>query len=295
MIVPFFIFISASFIAGGLNSAFIKIGALEFPPLTLTWIRVVGATLIFLPFWLQKKQVIPLKQLPGIFPFGINLALFSIGIQETSVIMANIIYTSVPIIVALLSYFLLKEKLSRLSIIGLILSIIGAAILLQGSLKTADVLSFGKPFGNLIVFLASVSWAIWYITSRSLTKHYSNITILFYAFLLSSILLIPPLPIEWLLKPFSLADITWKGISIILGLIFLSSLLLQILNQWLIKKTSAFFASFVQYGALIFSYSSGTIIFHEYLTLELLIGGSLIVFGVFLATTYNHIRSRQNS
>lgn len=286
------VFLATCFVAGGLLPSLIKLGVQDIPPLTLTWFRVTGGVIVLFPFILKNKERVPFKDLYKVVPFAINIALFSIGIQYTSLIMGNIIYTIDPILVAFLGYFFLKEKLTTHSIIGLIISLIGVSILIQGSIQTSDIFSFGTPLGNFFVSLASFSWAFWYITSRTLIRKYSSTTIIFYASLVTSIILIPLLPFEWSVKPLIVQNFTPQVIFIILGVILFGALVFQLLNQWLIKNTSAFFASLTSYGSIFFAGLSGMIFFGEKITIQLFIGGLFVIAGVFLATTYKHIRRK---
>lgn len=288
------IFLATCFVGGGINPALIKLAVGEIPPVTVTWLRVSGAAILLLPFFLNSKERIPLRDLYKVLPFGLNLVLFGIGVQFTSVVMSNMLYSIDPIIVAFLGYFFLKEKLSIHSFIGLVISFIGVAILISGSIQTSNIHSFGTPLGNSIVGLASIIWSFWYITSRNLTKQYSNVTILFYASLVTSILLLPILPFEWYFHSFSIQDFFNPDIIlIILGIVLISALLFQFLNQWLLKNTSAFFASLTSYGSIFFAGLSGSIIFDEKITVQLFLGGLFIIAGVFLATTYKHIKNRK--
>lgn len=288
------IFLATCLIGGGANPTLIKMAVGELPPITVTWLRVSGAVLILLPFFLSSRERIPFKSLYKVLPFGLNLVLFSIGIQFTSVVMGNMLYSIDPIIVAFFGYIFLKEKLTMHSFIGLIVSLMGVAILISGSIKTSDLHSYGTPLGNSIVGLASLIWAFWFVTSRDLTKKYSNTTIIFYASLVTSLLLLPLLPFEWSAYALSLQSFfSPRTLSIILGVILITALLFQFLNQWLLKNTSAFFSSLTSYGSVFFAGLSGMIFFGENITIQLFLGGLFIITGVFLATTYKHIKNRR--
>lgn len=288
------IFLATCIVGGGINPVFLKMAVHEIPPVTVTWLRVFGATLLLLPFFLRSGERIPVKKLYTVLPFGLNLVLFSIGIQFTSIIMGNLLYSINPVIVAFLGYIFLKEKLAHHSIVGLIISFTGVAILISGSIKTSDIHSFGTPLGNTFVGLGSLIWTFWYITSRELTKKYSNTTIIFYASLVTSVLLLPLLPFEWHYSSFDILNLlNPKLLLIISGLIITGGLLYQYLNQWLIKNTSAFFASLTSYGGPFFAALSGMLILGENITIQLFLGGLFIITGVFLATTYKHIKNRR--
>lgn len=292
MLVPFFAFLLASFIGGGLNGVFIRFVSTDFGPLTGTFLRFLGAAIILFPSWYKRKELLEVRDLYKIAPFSINVSLFSIAIQYTSVIMYNILYSIVPVLVALLGFFILRERLLREHIAGLIISLLGIAILIKGSLVTGDILTFGKPLGNALVLTGAFFWSFWMIGSRSISKKYSSLTIIFYCFLMTAVILIALLPFEWQRRPIDFSTITYSGLGSLLGVITLSSVILYLLHQWLIKNTSAFIASLIQYGAILFGALFGPLVFRERFTLELFIGGAFVVAGVFLATTYSQLKKR---
>lgn len=277
---------------GGISPILIKIGVKEIPPLTLTAIRFFLATLIFLPFFLKfKTKNISKRDIKNIsfisIFFALNVGIFSIAIQFTTAIVSQILYTLVPIIVVVLSYFVLKEKITKNKMIGLMLAFAGVAFLVQQSIAKEEVLTFGTPLGNFLSIAAVISWSLYMIYSKRLTNKYSPATTTFFSFLVTTILLLLILPIELTIRPLIISNVTFSGISSVLGLAFFSSCLMFFLIQLVIKKTSPFAASLFQYlgpfSAAIFAIP----ILGEKPTFPLIFAGFLIIFGVFYATNFN--------
>ena len=293
MILPFLAFLLISFIGGAVNSILIRTVDSEIPPLTGAFLRFFGAFLLLLPFWFREKKLLKKDDLIKVIPFSINIALFSIAIQYTSVVMVNVIYALAPIVVAVFGFFLLKEKLLKEHIVGLIISLIGVGILIFGSFETQDILSFGTPLGNILIFIGVFFWSFWLLGSRSLSKTYTSFTILFSCFFVATMLLVFIIPFEWTIRPLSLSAISYKGLGSILGTILFSSIVVYFVYQWLIKHTSAFIGSLVQYGSVAFGALAGVIVYQERLTTQLIIGALLVVSGVFLATTYSQLQKRK--
>jgi len=285
----FFLFLIASFAAPS-NQIFIKIGIEGVPPLTFTVLRFLLATLILLPFWYRKKQFFHPKELLLILPFSLNMGLFAIGIQYSSVIMSGILYTLTPILTAVFARLLLKEKFIKEHFIGLAFALAGTGILLKGSIETHDVLSFGTPLGNFLILLAVILWGIYPVSGRILGKTYSSVTITFYNFLSTAILLLITLPFEWMVRPVSPAAISSVTVLSILGSAIIGSALAYYCYQAVIKLTSAFKSSFILYASVIVSIIYGGLFFGEQLTMQLIVGAALIILGVFLATTYTQLK-----
>src|SRR3989344_6138599 len=111
----------------------------------LTSLRFVVATIIFLPFYLRTKKPLSKHDIITISKysifFALNVAIFSIAIQYTTAIMSQILYTLVPVIVMILSYFILKEKLTIQKIVGLAIAMTGIAFLLYQSASKEESLT----------------------------------------------------------------------------------------------------------------------------------------------------------
>lgn len=88
--------LTAGFI-GGQSPLFLKIALHEFPPLIITLLRFVIASIILSPFFIKEYKTLKkpdLKKLIGssVF-FSGNLIIFGIAVQYTSAIASQILYT----------------------------------------------------------------------------------------------------------------------------------------------------------------------------------------------------------
>src|SRR3989338_4608831 len=183
--------------------------------------------------------------------------------------MSQILYTLTPLLVFILAYLLLKEKLTKEKLIGLIIAFIGVSFLLQQSISKVETLSFGEPLGNIILLCAVVSWSFYFISSRSLLKKYSSVTVTFYNALTCAILLIILVPFELMIRPLIVSNITVSGISSVFGIAIFASVIMTYLIQLGIKKTSAFTASLFQYMGPFFVTVTAIPILGEKVTLGL--------------------------
>ena len=292
MILPFLAFLFVSFIGGSINPIFVKLGTLEVAPMALTALRFVGATLVLLPFWYRKKEYIALKDIYKIIPFSLNIGLFSIAIQYTSVTMTGILYSTSPFFVAIFAHLLIKERISKEQILGLLIAIVGIFLLTRESMQGGDVVSFGTPLGNGLILLASAIFGLYPVGARSLSRSYSSLTIVFFSFATTAMLTMIAAAFEWHIRPFQGVHVT-EVVTILLVLILISSITFWYLYQWLIKHVSAFVASLTNYGTVVTAAISGAIVFEERVTLELIIGAFLVVVGVFLATTYTQLKKQK--
>lgn len=285
----------AQFIGGALSPLFVKLGIREFPPILFTALRFIIALVIFAPFYfLQKENKFnkgELKELTktSIF-FFFNATLFGIGIQYTTVIASQILYALFPVFVIILSKFMLHESITKEKIIGLSLAFIGTLVLIFQSFDISKVQSFGLPLGNILILCAVVSWSLYFVLSKKNQQKYSPVTITFFNFVITSLILSLIIPVEYTVRPFVLNTITLLGIVSLFATALFSSVFMIFLIQYGIKKTSAFTASLFQYLGPLFASLTAIPFLQEKISSELVLSGGIILVGVFYASTYNQIR-----
>lgn len=164
-------------------------------PFGLVLLRVAGAAVLF---WLLSL-VIPSKKIErkdflklfwaAVFGVFINMLLFLKGLEFTSPIHASTIMTIVPIVILVLSVFILKESITKLKIFGIALGFVGAlALTLYGtSARAAD----DVVLGNTMIFLNAVSYSIYVILIKKLTAKYHPFDFIKWLFLFGLILVLP--------------------------------------------------------------------------------------------------------
>ena len=171
-----------------MNENFIK-------PFGFVLLRVIGATILFwiLSLFVPKEKIERKDYLKlmvaSLFGVVINMLFFFKGLEYTSPIHASSIMTIIPIIILVLSAYILKEKVTTLKIAGVILGLAGALVLtLYGkSSRVGDNI----PLGNLLVFLNAVSYSIYIILIKKLTAKYHPFTFIKWLFLFGLIILTP--------------------------------------------------------------------------------------------------------
>lgn len=286
----------ANFIGGALSPLFVKLGTQEFPVAFFTSIRFLIATIIFLPFFLKSGQRLNKKSLRTISAyslfFAINAILYGIGLQFTTALVSQVLYSTVPIFTGIFSYLIIKEKLGVSKIIGATIALIGVSILMYQSIQKADVVSFGTPQGNLIIVVAIISWSLYLVFSKRLTSTHSPTATSFVSYVVTFIVATLMIPFEFMIKPFDPSSVTIIGISSLLGVGIFSSALSFYLIQYGVKKTTPFTASLFFYLAPLFGSLTALPILHEKITPQLVLGGTLILIGVFLASTYEFLMKK---
>ncbi|MEQ8910389.1 MAG: EamA family transporter [Vicingaceae bacterium] len=164
-------------------------------PFGFIFCRVLGALLLF---WLftsfQKQEKIGRKDwfrlaACGLFGVAGNQLMFFYGLNLTSPINAAIIMTSNPILVLIMSAWLIKERITPVKVAGIFLGLAGAAgLILQG--KELSVTS-DNFLGDLFIFLNATSYAVYLVLVKPLMSRYKPITVIKWVFLFGFLFVTP--------------------------------------------------------------------------------------------------------
>lgn len=191
------LFIILAALSWGFISVFVKkLSAFGFTEMEIVTIRVVYAFILLLPIIIfqRKRSVIRIKLTH--IPYFIGTGLCSIvffnwcyftAMNKLSVSFAVMLLYTSPAFVAILSYFFLKEKLTKKKLFAVLITIFGCSLIALngGGDNTWDQLGFSIGLG------AGLGYALYSIFGKLATRYYDSITITFYTFLVASICLVP--------------------------------------------------------------------------------------------------------
>lgn len=117
---------------------------------------------------------------------------FMLGIQYTSPSNAQVAIQSGPVLLAVFGIFFFKEKISRIQIVGFLLTIIGFWIFYQQHVSAVPAGQEGQyTKGMLITLTGAVAWAIYAILQKKLVLSYSVGTLNVFIFGLPVLLYLP--------------------------------------------------------------------------------------------------------
>ena len=102
----------------------------------------------------------------GVF-LSIGFAAYVFAMYTTTVANTNFIITTEIIFLALLGYFFLKEKISSITLISIILGMLGVLLILGSSLSIQTAEQFA---GNLVAFIMPISFAVLVMIVRKYPK-----------------------------------------------------------------------------------------------------------------------------
>lgn len=256
-------------------------------PIALTSIRVGGAAILFWLFFglkggtnhFQKADfyIILICALTGI---AMNQNFSIKGMSLTSPIHASLLVLTTPIVITLLAAIFLKEKLSILKILGLLLGILGG-VLLVFSRDISVVNKSGQALGDMLIVFGAISYSTYVVLMKSIAHKYSNTAILKWVFLIGSMISIPfgwhdLLLVQWA----SFDALSWFCLLyIVVGATFIAY---QLVNFGIYKLGASVAGSFI-YSQPFFATIAAIIFLNESITFTKFLSAGLIMTGVFLA------------
>jgi drug/metabolite transporter (DMT)-like permease len=273
------IFWGATFIAGRIvtqqvgpfSAAFIRFAIASICLMFLTW-QLEGA----IPK-LRKSQILPVICLgiTGVFIYNV---LFFLGLRTVEAGRASVIIATNPVFISLFASLLFKEKLSRLQILGICISVIGAIlVILKGDLKQLVQGSLG--WGELFIFGCVVCWASYSLVGKWVMQSLSPLVSVTYSVLIGCIALIFPAVAEGIISDFiHFPWVVWIGLGYLAVFGTVLGFVWYYEGVHSIGPTKAgIFINLVPISAIIL----GIIILKEKVTLSLFIGTVLVILGVF--------------
>jgi drug/metabolite transporter (DMT)-like permease len=199
----------------------VRASAGEIPPYSFTFWRWAIAFLLFLPFaanpFRQQRAVYQKHWLmmcglsfTGITGFTI---FYFLGLQITTAINASVLSGATPIAIVIVSFIILRIKLTRAVIAGTVLGIIGSlVIILNGDLSAISTMTLGV--GDLLIVAAMTFWAIYTVCLKWLPPNLDPLGLILVLTGLSIPMVFPFY--MWEIAQGQFFDLNFKNIGLIL-------------------------------------------------------------------------------
>ena len=251
------------------------------------FIRLFGAVILFwiISLFLKKEKIdrgdfmkIFIGSLLGMC---INMLSFLKGLQLSTPVNSGIFATLVPIMILVLSYIFLGEKISNKKIYGVLLGFMGA-LLLVISVKENSPNAPNIVLGNILLMVNSSFYAAYVIVVKPLTQKYSTVTIMKWMFLSGFIISFPITisefnEIDFPSLPF---DAIWRIGFVIIGTTFMTYLLSFYALKTLQASTFGVFAYAQPLIAIFYAVASG----NDFIDMIKIVACILTLSGVYLVS-----------
>lgn len=260
----------------------------QIAPFSLAFLRWCTALIVFAPIayphlkrewrtlW-QYKWIVCLLALTGVAAFN---TLVYIGLHYTTSINASLMNSSTPIMIYILSFILLRERLSLNQIIGTFISLLGVLfIVAKGDIYMFTSFNFNK--GDVIVLLAVMCWSLYSLLVKKYAGKLHSQANFLATIIIGIFMLLPFFIYEQLIMPHA---ITWSiGTMSAIGYVGIFASIIAFLswNSGVIQigaNRAGIFLNFIPVFATLFA----VIFLNEQLTNYQLVGGIAVITGVLL-------------
>ena len=295
-ILPFALF--AAILAVSTASIFIRFAQTDAPSLVIAALRMTFATLLLSPLAVTRHQdelrnltrnEIVLGIISGIF-LAAHFATWITSLAYTTVASSVVLVATGPLWVALLSPLLLNERLKRAAVLGLVIAMIGGTVIglsdacsWDTMLRCPDlrkVLQGRAMWGNFLALIGAWTVSGYLIIGRKLRAKMSLIQYIFLVYGISAVALILIMLVAGH-SPFGYPAQAYLWI-------FLLAAFPQLIGHstfnWALRYLPAAFVAVTTLGEPIGSAILAFFLLKETPTPAVIIGGILILFGIYLAS-----------
>jgi len=286
-------FWGGTFIAG-------RLVATETGPYSAAFIRFLLATALLGLLTFRRRKALPRLRWNSILPvvalglsgvFAYNVFFFK-GLRLIGASRASLIIANNPVAITLLSAMIFREKLSTLKAIGVALSVFGAIVVISGG-NSGEVPAGEIGWGEVFILGCVASWAAYSIIGKVVMKDLPPLASVFFSALIGDLLLLGPALNTDLASVFaqvSLAgwiSLTYLGVcGTVLGFVWYYEGI-----QKIGPMRASLFINFVPGFAVVQAH----LILGEPITASLVLGGVLVISGVYLTNRRPALQPEINS
>lgn len=272
------LYIAVFFLAS--SAIFVKV--IKAPTQVIAFYRVFFSGLMILPMILFNKhlrnELINLTKKQYLFCFisGILLAshyfLWFESLNYTSVASSTAIVTLQPIFAVIFGYFFFKERVNKIGLIGIFISILGSFLIGFSDFSTSSL----NLYGDFLALIAAIFITGYFIIGQSLRQQISVLGYSFLGYCSSSIVLLTYITI----KQFPLIEYNHKTWILFLSMAIFSTIFGQMLINWVIKWFTTTTVSVAILTEAIWATALSILLLNEHVSANQVIGMIIIIIGL---------------
>lgn len=255
------------------------------PPFALVTIRLLlGALTLVIVLFLRGFPKISRKQFlqvigVGFVGYGVSLSLQFLGTKLSTAANGSLVTSATPAFVLVFASLLLKEKITPVRLISLVLATLGVIAVIDPRSAQLNPELF---LGNLALIGAAITWALYSVLVRKTTQNLDVLPFSLIAFLGGLPVTLPAG--AWEAATLGIGEITPGVIGGILFLGVISTALAMVLWNTAFALVDASLASLTFFAQPIVGTLLGWLFLGEQITPLFLLGGFLIGLGLFIST-----------
>jgi drug/metabolite transporter (DMT)-like permease len=256
----------------------------EVPPLTLAFLRVSIGALVLLPFALQRRRQapaglpLPWKAILQLGSTGVAFyyLTFNLGMSLTSASQGALVQSCIPAMTALVAVVLLRERASRLRLLGIALSIIGVLIIFSGAAGDSAGASL---LGNTLIFLSVIAWGVYTSLAKRMSEH-DPVVVTACIVGCGAAMLLPAAAFE--LRDVPLPSLSMQGWFGVFYLGVLASGIAFLVYNYALRYMEAGHAGVFANLIPVIGVLSGIVVLHDPLSWRSIAGGIVVMLGVWI-------------
>lgn len=255
-------------------------------PRAIIFIRVSVTVMVFgiLHFIFPKEKVekrdLFKLAVCAVFGVAINQILFFEGLNLSTPINASIIITVIPVLILIFAHFILKEIITTLKVIGIILGASGAIMVILAS--GSGNFSGNTLLGNLMIFTNAASWALYLVLIKPLMEKYDSVTVMKWVFFFGLIIVFPFTFSSFTASAFTTIPFNiWMSVAFV---VFGATIIAYFLNNYSLKTVSPSVNGIYIYLQPLIASFVAILIGMDELSATDVIAAILIMAGVYLVT-----------
>lgn len=168
----------------------LKLAANHFNPIQLTFLRFLIGGVVLLPLALKKLKVNKISMnkadfrffsLAGLICVVISMTFFQLGVNYSKASIAAILFSCNPIFVIPLAYFMLQEKISKETLLSLVMGILGI-LCIMNPLQQKSASS-----GIILTLLSAITFAFYGVYGRAGSAKFGGLVLSSFSFLMGSV------------------------------------------------------------------------------------------------------------
>jgi drug/metabolite transporter (DMT)-like permease len=269
----------------GTNFVAVKYAVGGFPPLPFVALRFTLAGLLLLGLlrilspksWPGRRDLVFMAGV-GVVGVGMNNVAFTIGVSLTTASETALIYAAVPIWGMILGSMFGLERPTRGGIVGVVVAIVGVGVVVGEGFGGGGESSL---LGDLLVVVATVCWGSYAVLSLPLLRRYPPLVVASLTMLFAGLATMPvAVPGLWGTDWGEVGAGAWVAFAY-------STVLVAAFGFWAwqrgISGVGANRALVYQYLINLVGVASGVLLLGESLTATKILGGAVILLGVYLA------------
>lgn len=264
------------------NYVISKLGMREFSPMVFAWLRIAGAAAILAllvrgepPFSREDARRVAGFAILGVV---INAPLFLLGLSMTSVHVAAILITTIPVFTLAAAIGFGRERASAARIGGIALACVGALLVVGGESLAG---TWRSVVGAMLIVINCLSYALYLVTSKPSMARLSARPVVARMFAVGAVVLLPFAALPMVRQDWhSLSAGAWLALALVIAGPTVAAYLLQ---AWALRYADSSLVAAYTYVQPVLATILGALMFAEAIHPIVLAAAVLIFAGVWLA------------